>query len=122
MVLVEGGGFRGRDFRAVGASAQEAVVSLVDCQVGLGSTSGAGDREDAREFSPEPLRHLPAPRAPLAPRNTGGFFVDMTFVKFVPPRRRQSLLVVYQVGLGSTSALETGRMLGIFFRDSSAFS
>ena len=36
---MEGGGFRGRDFRAVGASSQEAVVSSVLCQAGLESAS-----------------------------------------------------------------------------------
>ena len=54
MVLVEGGGFRGRDFRAVGASAQEAVVSLVDRQVGLGSTSALETRRMLENFCPSP--------------------------------------------------------------------
>ena len=35
-----------------------------------------------------------------------------------PPLRRRSLLVLCQVGLGSTCALETGRMLGIFISSS----
>ena len=54
MVLVEGGGFRGRDFRAVGASAQEAVVSSVDCQVGLGSTSALETGRMLENFFPSP--------------------------------------------------------------------
>ena len=58
-------------------------------------------------------RPLAAPRAPLPPGDIGYLFVNVTLVEFAPPLRRRSLLVVCHVGLGSTTALETGRMLGI---------
>ena len=88
-------------------------LSSVDCQVGLGSTSGAGDREGAREFSRDSWRPLAAPRAPFAPGDTGGLFVNVTLVEFAPPLRSRGLLVGYHVRLGRPSALETQRMLEI---------
>ena len=60
-------------------------------------------------------RFLGVRLAPLPPGDIGGHFVNEPLVEFAPPLRRRLLLEVCQVGLGSTSALETGRMLAMFF-------